>query len=79
MAEKSKKESVFEVYSDGICYMSVCTDMTPEEAASYANMVRPTGIRTGWRIAKEKFRTGETNPCPCDRHPVERIHILFEC
>jgi hypothetical protein len=74
-----KKESVFEVYREGFLFMSVCTDMTPEEAERYAQVVKPSGTMQGWRISKDKFRTGETNPCPCDQHPLTRIHILFDC
>lgn len=74
-----KKESVFEVYREGLFFMSVCTDMTPEEAEQYAQTIKSSGTSRGWKVSKDKtFRTGEPNPCPCDQHP-DRIHILFDC
>lgn len=77
---KAKKEAVFEVYREGLCFMSVCTDLTPKEAEEYAQLIKPSGTSRGWKISEEKtFRTGEPNPCPCDQHPKSRIHILFDC
>jgi len=78
-AARKSKEAVFEVYSTGICFMSVCTDLPVEEVAQFANLTRPTGIKSKWTVAKEAFHTGQTNPCPCDQHPLTQIHILLEC
>lgn len=78
-AKKKKSEAVFEVYREGLCFMSVCTDMTPEEAETFAQTVRPSGTKRGWKLSEDKtFRTGEPNPCPCEKH-TGRIHILLDC
>ena len=75
--QQQQKEAVFEVYREGLFYMSVCTDMTPEEAAKYANC-HPCGTKTGWTLSKDKaFASGEPHPFPCPDHKG-RIHLLFE-
>lgn len=71
-------EKVFDIYSFGLFYMSVCTNMSPAEAELHARKNNPSGTQNGWRIAQEAFQSGEPNPCPCARHP-DRIHILFQC
>lgn len=69
----------FFVYSTGLCYSSVCTSLSDEEAIERLNEAWPTGIPSQWRIADEPFRTGEANPCPCEQKPETHRHILFNC
>lgn len=79
-AKKEQKVGEFEIYRQGLTYMSVCTDMEPAEAEAYAEAVSPAGTKMGWKISKDKtFATGEPNPCPCDQKPKTHVHILFEC
>lgn len=68
----------FTPYAVGLCYASVCTDLTDDEATAKLNLTRPTGIEFGWKIADEPFSGGEPNPTPCPDDPSCR-HILFVC
>jgi len=67
-------------YSAGPCFMSVCAagDAGREEIERVANEKAPTGLEHGWEIHTDKFKTGESNPCPCTHHP-ERKHWLLSC
>ena len=58
----------FIAYSVGICYMSVCVlkEMDKDLIESKANVEHPTGVQP-WKIAVEDFRSGDPNPCPCDK------------
>ncbi len=69
----------FEVYSFGACFASVCTSLPVSEATDRLNAEYPTGIKSRWELAREDFRTGESNPCPCSRSPATHKHYLFEC
>lgn len=66
------------VYQEGLLYASVCT--TLDNAATDAAMAaRPAGTSNGWsRSADTTFTGGEPNPCPCDREPEVRRHVLYE-
>jgi hypothetical protein len=66
------------VYAEGLCYASVCTSLPDEQAdAMMAN--RPSGTRNGWQRSKDThFHGGLPNPCPCERDPDTRRHILYE-
>ena len=76
---KMKKE--FEIYARGLIYMSVCTNIADEkEIERMANLENPTGIKSKWRIDSEgKFRTGESNPHPCEKKPETHYHYLLSC
>ena len=65
------------VYAVGLCYASVCTDETDEDATRIVNSEHPTGV-SPWRIADESFASGEANPHPCEHDSTAR-HILFSC
>lgn len=67
-----------EVYSYGICYLSACTALSVEETEKAVNISHPTGIESKWHHADEPFRTGEANPCPCNKFEG-RQHMLFVC
>lgn len=71
-------EDEFIVYSEGICFASVCTTMTTEDAEKEINKRRPTGIHSGWKLSKEAFASGHANPCQCDTDSTRR-HMLFNC
>lgn len=74
------RDSDFRIYASGLCYMSVCVAFSMErnEIEKRANRGMPTGISHKWQIADKNFRTGETNPCPCEDDP-DRLHYLLEC
>jgi hypothetical protein len=53
--------------------------MTVEEVVNAINLQNPTGISSKWQISEnEKFRSGEPNPCVCERDP-DRRHYLMVC
>lgn len=66
------------VFGEGLVYASVCTSL--DDAASDALMAqRLSGTDGGWkRSADPTFASGEPNPCPCERSPDSRRHILYE-
>lgn len=66
----------FSVYSEGLCFASVCTSLTNEEAA--ARML-PAGTDRGWRVSTEDFRDGTPNGSPCPQQPETHRHLLFDC
>ncbi len=69
----------FTAYSMGICYASVCTNLSVAAAERKLNLSEPAGPGLRWKHADEKFRTGEDNPCPCETHPETHKHYLFSC
>ena len=69
----------FDIYSKGICFSSVCSSLPLEETEKLLNLENPTGIDSKWKLSKENFRTGEDNPCVCERNPATHKHYLFEC
>ncbi len=72
--------SDFIAYSVGICFMSVCVlkEMDRDELEQKANEEYPSGVMP-WTISDEEFRSGDSNPCLCDKYPQERIHYLLNC
>lgn len=74
-----KNQPNFVAYSVGICYASVCTELSLKEATARLNCEQPTGLDHGWHIADEPFGSGESNPCPCNTHPETHKHYLFAC
>ena len=66
----------FQVYGEGLFYMSVCSSLPQEEVVQRAHQLicRTT---TGWALANENFRAGQLNPCPCDQKPETHRHYLF--
>ena len=41
----------FEIYSNGICFCSVCSSLSLEETTSRVNKENPTGLEQGKQIA----------------------------
>jgi hypothetical protein len=69
------------MYSMGLCMASVCAPghLDAEQVADAANIERPTGISSRWRVSDDpQFRTGQTNPCPCEQDSSRR-HWLLSC
>lgn len=70
----------FTVYSTGVCHLSVCTTLEPEEIPRKANDARPTGLDHGWHLSDDKqFVSGHDNPCPCNLFPKTHKHYLLTC
>ena len=72
----------FEAYSVGICCMSICTNLPPEEAVAKANAEYPTGIQTRWEVSEDEFFSdGKTrNGALCESaHAPEARHYLLNC
>lgn len=66
------------VYSEGLCYASVCTSLDDEEL-DLRMAARPATATRGWvRSEDSHFTGGEPNPCPCDQRPDTHRHVLFE-
>ncbi len=64
------------VYSEGLCYMSVCTALSDEDTTKH---LWSSGTQGGWQIADEPLNGGGDNPGPCNTHPATRRHILYTC
>ena len=69
----------FTVYAAGLCFLSVCTSLEPEEVVLRANTEQPTGISSPWALHGGAFRTGEANPHPCEHAPQTHRHYLLSC
>lgn len=71
---------MLKVYANGLCYCSVCTDLTDrEEIELQVNAKNPTGVSSPWRISDDPtFKTGEPNPHLCENDNTCR-HFLMEC
>lgn len=69
------------VYAVGLCNASLCcpAEWDASRVLKEINHQEPTGLDHGWAHTGCKFRTGETNPCPCDQLPYTRKHWLVEC
>jgi len=76
----SEREEL-EIYCNGIVHCSICTNIKDlKRIEELVNLKNPTGIRSKWEISKNKtFRTGEPNPCPCDKKPKTHMHYLMVC
>jgi len=49
-----------------------------EDIERSANLRHPTGV-TPWKVANQRFRNGQSNPCPCEKKPKIRMHYLLSC
>lgn len=75
----TKADYDFMLYSVGLIAASVCTSLPIEKATERLNLEHPSGV-TPWHPSEDKtFRSGEPNPCPCDRYPETHKHYLFNC
>ena len=74
----NKQTLDFEAYSMGLVYASICTSLPLDEATQRLNLEYPTGVGP-WEKAGKPFKTGEPNPCSCNKNPQTHKHYLFEC
>jgi hypothetical protein len=63
------------MYSQGMCYASVCTTLPREQIADHCP---PSGTSLGWQVSDEDFQDGTKNGSPCP-DLAERRHWLVEC
>ena len=72
------EDADFTVYTEGLCYASVCSSLPVEEVV--ARMARRLSGVNAWALSKKvTFSGGEPNPCSCEDYPETRQHFLFEC
>lgn len=72
------EDADFIVYTEGICYSSVCSSLPVDEVV--ARMKRRLSGVGPWTLSEaESFSEGEPNPCPCDQNPATHQHYLFVC
>ena len=70
----------FDAYRVGVMMASVCSSLPLDATGRRLNAERPTGIPSPWQPSGDAaFRSGEPNPCPCERNPETHKHYLFEC
>jgi hypothetical protein len=77
-AKDNKKADEFVIYNSGLCFCSVCTSLSPEEAEDRVNS-EILSVPTRWTLHDGTFKNGEANPCPCDDKPETHKHMLFSC
>lgn len=70
-------EPYFNVYSEGVCHASVCSNL-PQAAVEARMRERSTGV-SSWELSKENFKDGAPNPGVCDSRPSTHKHYLFVC
>lgn len=78
MSETKQATLDFKAYSVGLCFASVCTSLSLSESTQRLNLEYSTGVGP-WEKSDEKFRTGDSNPCPCNENPQTHKHYLFVC
>ena len=66
----------FAIYAEGLCFASVCTSLTNDEATA---RMGASGTSHGWQVADQPFASGEANGSPCHDNPTTHRHLLFEC
>lgn len=69
----------FTIYSNGICFCSVCSSLSPEETEMRINRENPSGTLGGWLLTEDDFMDGDPNPVPCNENPETHKHYLFAC
>lgn len=72
-------ENHFEVYSRGMCCMSICTNIEDrDEIRRWANRENPTGIDSQWDFSEDKtFAQGGPQPGTCELG--KGTHYLMIC
>ena len=71
----AEEDEAFVVYSEGLLFASVCSNLPQEEVESRMRR-RINGTTGGWNLSDENFSGGESNPCQCTDHE-DRKHYLF--
>jgi hypothetical protein len=66
------------VYSEGVCFMSVCSSLSAGDTEAWIRENHPSGTSHNWAIAKEGFRNGDPNGRACE-DTAGRCHFLLEC
>ena len=77
----SMADEFFEVYSEGMCYANVCSNL-PQAIVEARMRERANGLKTGheWKFSPDKkFHNGQPNPCPCKTYQDTHKHYLFVC
>lgn len=74
------KNNKITIYSNGLVHCSACVPsrMTKKEVETEVNAVNFTGIDSKWKVSKDKFKTGESNPTQCE-DDKDRKHYLMVC
>lgn len=74
------KEYNITVYSEGLIYSSVCTNLPKHKIPEHMGEHSPTGISSSWAVSKDKYFTdGVTeNGAPCPDTEGNR-HWLVSC
>lgn len=78
MRENRIMPEAIQIYSVGLCFASVCTSASDDDATVLLNKEFPTGISNGWSVSSENFADGSPNPSPCPDTTGHR-HVLFDC
>lgn len=76
-AINASESEEFTVYSEGLCFASVCSTLSQEETERRMAQ-RLCGTTNGWTLADGPFETGQPNLTPCNNNPTTHMHYLFE-
>ena len=77
-AYKDAQGEDFVVYTQGLCYASVCSALSRETTVQRMHSI-PSGTTNGWTLADKGFSDGTSNPHPCEQQSETHQHYLFEC
>ena len=69
----------FAPYAIGIAAASVCSTLSLRETTRRLNEEHPSGVAPWFPSRSATFRSGDPNPCSCERNPETHTHYLFEC
>lgn len=72
--------SNIDIYLKGLIHCSVCApkEMPVAELEAAVNTKCPTGIASSWVRSELAFKSGEPNPCACNKDSG-RLHYLMNC
>lgn len=73
-AAPSMKTPEFEVISERLLSVQVCTSMPDAEATERMNLL-PSGTSHGWSLSTEPVNA----PVPCADQPETHRHLIFDC
>lgn len=75
----SGTEGDYDIYSVGLLYLSVCSNIEQRRLVELIQEKYPSGTSHNWDIAEENFNTGGENPCACHDNAETHKHYLFTC
>ncbi len=78
MTKAKTKVSFFTIGHQTLLWWGICTNLSGEAAAAYANRVSPPGTKAGWVLSHDSFPDGRKNPHDCPDNPGNR-HYLLNC